>query len=338
MEMDQVPRSPGPPVPPPAAAPYAQKKTSSATVGWIVGGIALVLAFLMIMFLCGTCFFVSIIFRSAGGFTGNGVGLIEITGVLSSDGGGFTGTSSASIVQQLDSARRNSRIKAVLLRIDSPGGTPAAAQEVYREVRRTIEVKPVVVSVGDVCASGAYYIASASSVIFSEPDSDVGSIGVILEIPNVEELDKKIGLHWYVFTQGQYKDIGSPLRPPTPAEQSILTDQMRVAYDHFIRDVALGRHMDEAKVRDLATGLTFPGTQAKDLGLIDAIGNYRDATTRAGRMGGIKGEVRLIPLSQRGLFGLFSEFLTSFKDIANSLKTLMKDNGVTNDTSPPQER
>lgn len=334
--MDPVNQAPGLPVPPSAAAPVPQKKSSSAVAGWIVGAIALVLVFLMIMFVCGTCFFVSLVFRGAG-FNGRGVGLIEITGVLSSDSSGLTGgTTSASLVQQLEDARTNSRIKAVLLRIDSPGGTPAAAQEVYQEVRRTIREKPVVVSVGDVCASGAYYIASASSQIFSEPDSDVGSIGVILEIPNVEELDQKIGLHWFVFTQGQYKDIGSPLRPPTPAEQAILTEQMRVAYDHFIRDVAAGRHMEEAKVRDLATGLTFPGTQAKELGLIDSIGNYRDAVTRAGRMGGIKGEVRLIPLRARGLFSVFSEFMTSFKDIANSLKTLIKRNGLNNDNSPPQ--
>jgi protease-4 len=154
----------------------------------------------------------------------------------------------------------------------------------------------------------------------------------------VEELDKKIGLRWYVFTQGQYKDIGSPLRPPTPAEQAILTEQMRLAYDHFIRDVAIGRHMDESKVRDLATGLTFPGTQAKDLGLIDAIGNYREAVNEAGRLGGIKGEVRLIPLREQSVFGVFSEFLTSVKSIANSLKTLLKSNGLEDTSSPPQER
>jgi len=113
---------------------------------------------------------------------------------------------------------------------------------------------------------------------------------------------------------------------------------MRVAYDHFIKDVARGRHLAEAKVRDLATGVTFPGTQAKDLGLIDALGNYRDAVTRAGRMGGISGQVRTISLSQSGPFSLFTELLTSFKDISNSLKSLVDKSGASNDNSPPQAR
>ena len=332
MEQD-FPTAQHPPVPP--AAPVQPRK--STPTGWIIGAVALVLVFLMVMFLCGTCFIVAAVFRS-GEFRGTGVGVIEITGVLASNGAGLGGTSSQDVVEQLYKARQNSGIKAVLIRIDSPGGTPAASQEIYGEIKKTTEVKPVVVSIGDTGASGAYYLASAANVIYAEPDSNVGSIGVILEIPNVQGLDNKIGLQWYVYTQGQYKDIGSPLRPPTPAEEAIITEQMRVAYDHFIKDVARGRHLAEAKVRDLATGVTFPGTQAKDLGLIDALGNYRDAVTRAGRMGGISGQVRTISLSQSGPFSLFTELLTSFKDISNSLKSLVDKSGASNDNSPPQAR
>ncbi|MHB8896050.1 MAG: signal peptide peptidase SppA [Candidatus Geothermincolia bacterium] len=328
-----------PPQMPPAPAQQAgpRRTSSGAVAGWIVGGVALCLILLVVVFFCGTCFIMSTVFRS-GEFAGSGVGLIEINGVLSSNASGFGGgTSSQSVVEQLHRAVENRRIKALLIRIDSPGGTPAAAEEIYQEIGRTAQAKPVIVSIGDLGASAAYYLASAANVIYALPDSDVGSIGVILEIPNIEGLNDKIGVRWYVFTQGQYKDIGSPLRPPTPEEAAILQQQMQVAYDHFIKDVATGRHMDEARVRQLATGLTFPGTEAKALGLIDEIGNYRDALNRAGRMGGIKGEVRAIPLMEGGAFGLFSELLTTFKDISNNLNKLVRGSGAA-DQEQPQER
>ena len=318
--------TPYPPLPP---------KKSKTSAGWVAAVVALVVVLLIMLSFCGMCFAISLALRS-GGFNGRGVGVIEVTGVIASNGAGLGGTSSQSVVEQLYQARRSDNIKAVMIRIDSPGGTPAAAQEIYAEIKKTSQVKPVVVSIGDTGASGAYYLASASNLIFAEPDSNVGSIGVILEIPNVQGLDEKIGLQWYVFTQGQYKDIGSPLRPPTPQEQAIINEQMRVAYDHFIHDVAVGRHIDEAKVRDLATGITWPGTQAKDLGLIDEIGNYRDAVTRAGRMAGMKGEVRTISLSRSGPFGLFSELLSSFKEIAKSLKTIVNNSGASDSNNPPQ--
>lgn len=322
------------PLPPPPVAP---RRSTNATTGWIIGGVALCLVLLFVVFLCGTCFVISTVFR-ASEFHGGGVGLIHVTGVLSSDSSGITGgTVSTDVVEQLYQAEKNDNIKAVLIRIDSPGGTPAAAQEIYQQIKQTSLKKPVLASIGDTGASGAYYIASATNRIFADPDSDVGSIGVILEIPNIQGLDDKIGVHWFVYTQGQFKDIGSPLRPPTPQEEVILREQMAVAYNHFIRDVALGRHMDEAKVRNLATGLTFPGTQAKELGLIDNIGNYREAVTRAGRMGGIKGDVQVISLQSGGVFGIFSQLLTTFKEMAGSLKKLVGGSGAT-DQSPPQER
>lgn len=332
----QVPTAPYPPSQ--QQQPVTPKKSSpNAIVGWIVGGVALCLVLLIIVFFCGTCFLMSTIFKGSG-FHGKGVGLIEIHGVLASNGSSFGGlTASQTVVEQLHAAVENDRIRAILLRIDSPGGTPAAAEEIYEEVAKTARQKPVVVSIGDVGASAAYYLASAADVIYALPDSDVGSIGVILQIPNVEGLNEKIGVRWYIFTQGQYKDIGSPYRPPTPEEQVILTEQMRVAYDHFIRDVARGREMDEAKVRELAVGITWPGTQAKELGLIDEIGNYRDALTRAGRMGGIKGEVRAIPLSSGSPFEFFSDTLSTFKDIANNLSRLVQGSGAV-DQGQPQER
>jgi protease-4 len=335
MEMDgTAPPNANTPMPPPA--PAAKPGQSNAVIGWIVGGVALCLVLLIIVFFCGTCFFLSAIFKS-GEFGGRGVGLIEISGVLASNSDGLTGgTSSQSVVVQLQNALKDSRIRSVLIRIDSPGGTPAAAQEIYEEIMRVKVSKPVIVSIGDLGASAAYYLASAANVIYALPDSDVGSIGVILEIPNIQGLEDKIGVHWFIYTQGQYKDIGSPLRPPTPAESAIIQQQMTVAYNHFIEGVAAGRHMSASKVRDLATGLTFPGTEAKALGLIDALGNYQVALTRAGRLGGIKGEVRAIPLLQRGALGIFSELLTTFKDLSNNLNKLLHGTGVDQSTPVKQ--
>lgn len=331
--MDESPKQAAyPPMPPPA--PRAQPARGRSATGWIVGGIALAVVFLMMVFVCGTCFLAAGIFR--GGPAGRGVGLIEITGVLASDSAGLSGTSSQSVVRQLVKARESRNIKSVLIRIDSPGGTPAAAQEIYTEINRTKMVKPVVVSIGDLGASAAYYLASASNLIYASADSDVGSIGVILEIPNVQGLDNKIGVQWYIYTQGQYKDIGSPFRPPTQQEAEILQGQMKVAYDHFIKDVAAGRHMDESKVRELATGITWPGAQAKEIGLIDNIGNYQDALNKAGDLGGIKGEVKVIRLSDGGPFGLFGDFMMSLKEIANSLRSLVQENGMSNER--PNER
>jgi protease IV len=333
MDPDQQQTVPAPPVP-----QQHRPVGSNALVAWIVGGVALCLVLLIMVFFCGTCFMLTAIFRGGHG-NGPGVGLIEVTGILASDSTGISGgTTSQSVVDQLHAAVENDRIKAVLIRVDSPGGTPAAAEEIYQEVKRTSRSKPVVVSIGDLGASAAYYLSAAADVIYALPDSDVGSIGVILQIPNIQGLDEKIGVHWYVYTQGQYKDIGSPLRPPTEAESAILQEQMRVAYDHFIRDVALGRHMPEPKVRELATGLTFPGTQARDLGLIDTIGNYRDALARAGRMGGIKGDVTVITLERSGPFGLFSDLLNTFKDISSNLSDLVKDTGSNGSATPPQEQ
>jgi protease-4 len=277
---------------------------------------------LIIVFFCGTCFIFSLII-GRGSFTGDVVAVIDVEGIITSSGGGDGmfgwGCSAESLVEQLHRARKDDRIKAILLRIDSPGGTPAAAEEVYTEIRRTVKEKPVVVSIGDMGASAAYFIAAATDVIFASPDSDVGSIGVIVQIPNVEELNRKIGVEYTIITEGEYKDIGSPYRPVTPQEHAIIEGQMRVAYNNLIKGIAEGRGMEEARVREIATGLTWPGVEARDMGLIDELGNFRDAIEEAGRMGGIEGDVHIIYMSRGSSFSLFSELISAMKEIANSL-------------------
>ncbi|MFZ3085086.1 MAG: signal peptide peptidase SppA, partial [Candidatus Hydromicrobium sp.] len=193
---------------------------------------------------------------------------------------------------QLDEADKNPNVKAILLRVNSPGGSPAASQEIYEEIKKM--EKPVVVSVSDTCASGAYYVASAADRIIANRSSSVGSIGVIMQIPNYEDLYEKLGLKYTTIKQGKYKDVGSPDRPLTKEEMKLLEAQLKEIYRQFIADVAEARSMDVSEVEELATGWVFLGTEALELGLIDDIGNYKDAINIAAELGGIKGEPNVI--------------------------------------------
>ena len=259
-------------------------------------GIVLICIFVLCTF-SGGCFFMGLLTRSFGGTSyamGDSVYEIRLEGLISADkysglgvfGGGTV--TPEEIISQLDEAGEDPNVKAILLRVNSPGGSAAASQEIYEELRKV--EKPVVVSVSEVCASGAYYIASAADRIVANRSSSVGSIGVIMQIPNYEDLYEKLGLKYTTIKQGKYKDIGSPDRPITEEEKRLLEAQLKEIYRQFIADVAEARNMDVSDVEDLATGWVFLGTEALDLGLIDEIGNYKDAINIAAQLGGIKGE------------------------------------------------
>jgi len=268
---------------------------------WSTGkivGVVFICIFVLSMFSAG-CFFIGLL---SGGFgrasynVGDSVYEIRLEGVISGEKyasllSGETVTPEE-IIGQLDEAEKNPNVKAILLRVNSPGGSPAASQEIYEELRKM--KKPVVVSVSDTCASGAYYIASAADRIIANRSSSVGSIGVIMQIPNYEDLYEKLGLKYTTIKQGKYKDVGSPDRPITAEEMKLLEAQLKEIYRQFISDVAEARNMDISEVEELATGWVFLGTEALELGLIDGIGNYKDAIDIAARLGGIKGEPYII--------------------------------------------
>jgi protease-4 len=217
------------------------------------------------------------------------VGVIELDGVIAADGGGSlfsaAGIDPITTVELLRDVDADSSIDAVVLRVNSPGGSPAASWEIYQAVSEM--GKPVVVSVADVAASGAYYLASAADLIVAAPGSQVGSIGVILMAQDLEQLYEKLGIRYTVITKGKYKDIGSSARPLTGEEKRILDGQMQQIYDRFIADVATGReNLDEEQVRELATGLTYPGEEAQRLGLVDEVGSFSDALDAAAREAG----------------------------------------------------
>lgn len=267
--------------------------------------VAIVIGALLLLMLGSCVAVIATIGRTSGGPSspvgGNGVALIHLDGTIADGGANATGSSPERMIGLLRKADKDSGIRAVLLRINSPGGTVSASQEIAYEVRRMH--KPVLADIGDTGASGAYYVASQSDEIMSTPNSAVGSIGVIVELPNVAELLKKIGVSVTVIHEGTFKDAGSPFRAITPTETAMLKEDIKPAYDQFIADVARGRKLPEAKVREMATGWVWPGVVAKKMGLVDKLGNYADAVNEAGRLGGISGEPQVVDYDQTDVFG-----------------------------------
>ena len=225
---------------------------------------------------------------------GDKVGVIEIVGAIAD---------SQTIIDDLKAFRENESVKAIVVRIDSPGGGVGPSQEIYREIRKTVAEKKVIVSMGSVAASGGYYVAAAGDGIVANPGTITGSIGVIMGYTNFETLMQKIGLTPVVIKSGEYKDLGSPARPMTAKEKSLLEGVTRTIHRQFVGDIAAGRSMALDKVEAIADGCIFTGEDAQKLGLVDRLGNFQDALQWAGELGGIEGEVEtLYPEKERSSF------------------------------------
>jgi protease-4 len=208
--------------------------------------------------------------------------VIRLTGMIQDkeDRSVFFGSedSTASVLKQFRKAIKNDHVKGILLRINSPGGTVSASQEitgVLKAFRKT--GRPVVVSMGDLTASGGYYVASASDRILAEPGTLTGSIGVIMHLMNLKGLGDKLGVQSEVIKTGLFKDIASSYRPMTPEERSILQTLCNDSYDQFVNAVAEGRKMNVAEVRQIGDGRIYSGRQALKLHLVDQLGGYDDS-------------------------------------------------------------
>jgi protease-4 len=217
--------------------------------------------------------------------TGPQVGVLLVRGLI---------TDSREYIEGLKSFRENSRVKAIVLRVDSPGGGVSAAQEIYREVEKTKAVKPVVASLGSMATSGGYYISCVATKVVANPGTVTGSIGAIAVFPNFEKLFEKIGYSTVVIKSGEFKDIGNPARPMTPEEETLLRDTILEVHDQFVKDVARARGMEEASVRQIADGRILTGAKAKNLGLLDELGNLQDAIELAKTLGHIEGKPEVI--------------------------------------------
>ena len=198
--------------------------------------------------------------------------------------------SSEQILKHLTEFRNNPDVKAIVLRIDSPGGAVGAAQEIFQEVQRTNEVKPVIASMGSMGASGGYYAALGAENILANPGTMTGSIGVIVKFPNLEGLFEKIGYKSQVIKSGPLKDVGASNRPLSEEERQLMQELINNVYNQFVRDIAAAREMDEDTVKGLADGRIYTGEQALAAGLIDRLGNFTDAIVIAADMGGLDDE------------------------------------------------
>ena len=203
---------------------------------------------------------------------------------------------SSQAVAELEAFGDNPMVKAIVVRIDSPGGGVAPSQEIYNAVKRVRKEqnKTVVASMGTVAASGGYYIAVATDRILANPGTLTGSIGVIMQMANFQELLEKVGVKSVVIKTGKFKDLGSPFRPMVEEERQLLEAVMDDTLSQFIEAVAEGRSMDAAEVEQLADGQIFTGRQAKTVLLIDEIGDLHDAIKLAGELGGIEGTPRVL--------------------------------------------
>ncbi len=213
------------------------------------------------------------------------VGIIDVKGVI---------TDSEKVVKEIREFEQDSQVKALVLRIDSPGGAVGASQEIYEEIQRADKKKPVVASLASVAASGGYYASLGARYIISNPGTVTGSIGVIMRIPNIQKLMEKLGIKTTVIKSGRLKDLGSMTRQLTPEEEAVLKGVMDDVHSQFIEAVAMSRKLPEDKVRQLADGRIFSGRQAMELGLVDQLGNFSDAVEKAGKLAGIKGEPTLV--------------------------------------------
>ncbi len=207
---------------------------------------------------------------------------------------------SRKIVGQFKHFGDQKSIKAIVFRIDSPGGGVAASQEIYEAAKRVRDAgKPIVVSMGSVAASGGYYVACGADTIMANPGTTTGSIGVIAEFPNIRELLGKIGVKYDIVKSGRYKDIGSPFHDMTQAEKIQLQSWVDDAYDQFVSVVAEERGLSKKAVLRIADGRVFTGQQALKLGLVDLIGDYEKAILLAAELGGISGKPDVVKLQQR---------------------------------------
>ena len=241
---------------------------------------------------------------------GNKIGLVEVKGVI---------LSSEPIVKTISHYRNNGNVKALLVRIDSPGGGVAASQEIYEALRKTsAEGKPVVASMSSVAASGGYYVALAADTIVANPGTTTGSIGVIMSFFDFSELLQKIGLRSNTIKSGRYKDAGTYLRPMTERERAYFQRFVDDAFSQFVEVVARERAMEHREVLRLADGRVFTGQQAYENGLVDKLGTYEDAVEIAAEMAGIAGEPNIVKPEKRkiSIFDLlFSDVQETFQAI-----------------------
>lgn len=273
---------------------------------------------LAVLFVLGGGLLVFILFyaslSSRGGLSAGGsVGIINVEGVIAD---------SKDIIDQLHKYADNDNIKAIVLRINSPGGAVAPAQEIYEEVNKVKAKKKIVASMSSVAASGGYYIACAADEIVANPGTITGSIGVIMYTTDISGLMQKIGLKSNVVKSGEFKDVGSIFRGMKKEEKAYLQGLLDDVHEQFIDAVAKGRNKRREDIIPLADGRVFSGRQAHSMGLVDKLGNLQDAIDDAAKMGGVVGKPNIIQ-EKKKRFTIF-DLLFELSDVGQKAKTQLQ--------------
>jgi len=294
------------------------KKSNSARWFW---GILISLIFIGLIFAgISLIFFAKIIstsdryYQETEGGSGKGkVALVNLD---------YTIISSESIVRQFKKYGEDKSIKAIILRVNTPGGGVAASQEMYEAIRRVRDAgKPVIVSISSLGASGGYYAACGGSIIVADPGSLVGSIGVIINLMNFQGLAEKIGVKETIIKSGELKDAGNPLRELNEKDREYFQDIVDDSYQQFLEVVSASRKMDKEKLKEYANGRVFTGRQAKEIGLIDSLGTLEDAVKIAANMAGIEGDPAIV--KERERYTLIERVLDTFSN--NELNSIKED-------------
>jgi protease-4 len=236
-------------------------------------------AFAVIIILVVATFIVSLAIGLMGRSFGEKIGIIEVEGVIAD---------SKDLMEEIVRFKEDDSVAGVILRINSPGGAVAPTQEIFKEIRKLREKKKVFVSMGSVCASGGYYIAAAGEKIFASPATVTGSIGVIMEQVVFEDLLKKLGLQANTIKAGDLKDVGSPFRKMKPEERAYFQKIVDTIHQQFMKDIAQSRKMSPETIKKVSDARIFLGTEAKSLGLVDAMGNLYDTVDDMKRVLGMK--------------------------------------------------
>jgi protease-4 len=232
----------------------------------------------------------------------NRIAIVYASGEIAGGEGDENSIGSERLSKALREVRLDDRVKAVVLRVNSPGGSSIASDVIWREVMLTKKVKPIIVSMGDYAASGGYYISCAADSIFAEPNTITGSIGIFALLPNMQKFfNDKLGVTFDGVNTGKYSDIGDISRPLTPEERAILQNEVDHGYDEFTKAVAAGRHKTQAYINSIGQGRVWTGEQAIQNGLVDRLGTIDDAIRSAAKEAGIK-NYKLVPYPEQKSF------------------------------------
>lgn len=273
-----------------------------------------IIAIAIFSFVFGTAFIGSVIFLKQKKY-GNSVGVVYIDGVI---------TESENTIKYLRMAEDSNDVRAVVLRINSPGGLVAPTWEIYRAVRKLRNKKPVVASIETIGASGGYYIASAADKIIVTPGTATGSIGVIIRSMNIKKIYDRFGIKNVVIKSGKMKDSLASYRELTTAEKSYLQGMVNEMYEQFLMDVASGRGINIEEIKHYADGRIITGKKALELNLVDGFGNFYDAIDEAGKLAGIKGRPGIVRYVERPSFFKRLFFSLSSKKIEQVVSNLLE--------------